>query len=64
MGEFYYAAQQEQLKLLHSKFKTEINQLLQEYRHTVEGLEAQRIELKGSVEKQSTACIYLYLDAI
>ncbi|XP_052184219.1 meiosis-specific protein ASY3 isoform X2 [Diospyros lotus] len=49
-----FEAQQEQLKLLHSKFKTEINQLLQEYRHTVEGLEAQRIELKGSVEKQTS----------
>lgn len=50
---FYHAEQQKQLKLIHEKFKEDINQYLQDCSSTLEGMEAHHIELKGTVEKQS-----------
>ncbi|GMH09895.1 hypothetical protein Nepgr_011736 [Nepenthes gracilis] len=48
-----FQEQQEQLKLIHEKFKEEINQHLQDCKTTVEGLEAQQIEMRGAIERQS-----------
>lgn len=44
---------QEKLKLIHEKFKEEVNQHLQDCSNTLEGLEADKIEFKGTFEKQS-----------
>lgn len=48
-----HAEQKEQLKLIYRKFKEEVNQHMQECRGTVEGMEAQDIEFRGLMEKQS-----------
>ncbi|RVW41579.1 Meiosis-specific protein ASY3 [Vitis vinifera] len=45
--------QQEQLKLIHEKFKDEINQHIQDCRSSIEGLEVHQIELKRNVERQT-----------
>lgn len=57
--------QQEQLKLIHEKFKEEVNQHIQECRSTFEAIEEDQLEIKGTVEKQSMSdvsipyiCIY------
>ncbi|KAJ7977755.1 Asynaptic protein [Quillaja saponaria] len=44
--------QQKQLRLIHEKFKEELNQHLQECISTVENFEAHMIEFKGTSEKQ------------
>lgn len=49
----FNAEQQEHLKVLHEKFKKELNQYLQECKGAMEGLESQHIELQGAIEKQS-----------
>ena len=41
------------MKLIHEKFKEDINQHLQDFRTMLEGLEAHQIEFKGTMEKQS-----------
>ncbi|KAI4349819.1 hypothetical protein L6164_010370 [Bauhinia variegata] len=43
---------QRQLRLIHEKFKEEVNPHLQDCRSTVEGLESDQIEIKGALEKQ------------
>ena len=48
-----FTEQQEQLKLIHEKFKDEINQHIQDCRSSIEGLEVHQIELKRNVERQS-----------
>ncbi|KAE9451933.1 hypothetical protein C3L33_16155, partial [Rhododendron williamsianum] len=48
-----FEEQKEKLKLIYQKFKAEVNQHMQECRSTVEGMEAQEIELRGLMEKQS-----------
>ncbi|XP_062145097.1 meiosis-specific protein ASY3 isoform X2 [Alnus glutinosa] len=50
-----FEEQQKQLKLIHEKFKEDINQYLQDCRSTLEGMEAHHIELKGTVEKQKAS---------
>ncbi|KAG2693132.1 hypothetical protein I3760_08G083300 [Carya illinoinensis] len=47
--------QQKELKLIHEKFKEDINRHLQDYRSTLEGLEAHHIELKRTMEKQKAS---------
>lgn len=45
--------QQKQLKLIHEKFKEEINQHIEVCKGAIEGLEAEQIEIKGGLEKRS-----------
>lgn len=45
--------QQEQLKLIHEKFKDEINQHIQDSRSSIEGLEVHQLELMRNLERQS-----------
>lgn len=45
--------QQKKLRLIYDKFKEEVNLHLQDCRSTVEDLEADQIETKGALEKQS-----------
>ncbi|XP_018832939.1 meiosis-specific protein ASY3 isoform X2 [Juglans regia] len=47
--------QQKELKLIHEKFKEDINRHLQDYRSTLEGLEAHHLELKGTMKKQKAS---------
>ncbi|KAK7269539.1 hypothetical protein RIF29_22270 [Crotalaria pallida] len=47
--------QQIQLRLIYDKFKEEVNLHLQDCRSTVEGLDADQIEIKGALEKQRVA---------
>ncbi|KAG6699828.1 hypothetical protein I3842_08G082600 [Carya illinoinensis] len=47
--------QQKELKLIHEKFKEDINRHLQDYRSTLEGLEAHHLELKRTMEKQKAS---------
>lgn len=59
----FHAEQQEQLKLIYEKFKEEVDQHLQDCRSTFEGLEADQLEFKGNMEKQSTSMFvasYIY----
>lgn len=51
----YYAEQKEKQKLMYQKFKAEVDQHMQEFRSIVEGLEAQEIEFRGLMKKQSMA---------
>lgn len=51
------AEQQEQLSLIHQKFKEGIHHHLQSCQSTIEELEAHQIELKGTVKKQSMITI-------
>ncbi|KAF7818068.1 meiosis-specific protein ASY3 [Senna tora] len=44
--------QQKQLRLIQEKFKEEINLHIQDCRSAIEGLEAERIEIKGALEKR------------
>ena len=48
-----FTEQQEQLKLIHEKFKDEINQHMQDCRGSIEGLEVHQIELQRNLERQS-----------
>ncbi|WJZ90573.1 hypothetical protein VitviT2T_009707 [Vitis vinifera] len=50
-----FQEQQEQLKLIHEKFKDEINQHIQDCRSSIEGLEVHQIELKRNVERQKAS---------
>ncbi|KAJ4825573.1 hypothetical protein Tsubulata_006507, partial [Turnera subulata] len=52
---FSPAEQQEQLKLIHEKFRQDIYQHLQEWQNTLEGLEEHQNELKGTVKKQKAS---------
>lgn len=45
--------QQKQLGLIYDRFKEEVNLHLKDCRSTVEDLEADQIEIKGALEKQS-----------
>ncbi|XP_041022086.1 meiosis-specific protein ASY3 isoform X2 [Juglans microcarpa x Juglans regia] len=47
--------QHKELKLIHEKFKEDINRHFQDYRTTLEGLEAHHLELKGTMEKQKAS---------
>ncbi|GAA0162024.1 hypothetical protein LIER_18213 [Lithospermum erythrorhizon] len=43
---------QGQLAVIYERFKKEVNQNVQDYRDTLEGSEALKVELRGSMEKQ------------
>ncbi|GAB4845822.1 hypothetical protein Ancab_039231 [Ancistrocladus abbreviatus] len=47
-----FKEQQEHLKLMHEKFKEDIDRHLQEYKSTVVGLQAQEIEFRGAIKRQ------------
>ena len=49
---------QGQLNVIYAKFKEEVHQHLQDCRDTVECLDANHMELRGIVEKQSTTYIF------
>ncbi|KAM7495750.1 hypothetical protein LguiA_020164 [Lonicera macranthoides] len=55
--------QQEKLKVVHERFKQEVNQHIQDCRSTFEGLEAHQMEFKGAVEKQKASHRKLLLQA-
>lgn len=44
---------QGELNIIHAKFKEEVHQHLQDCRHTVDGLNAHQMKLRGTMEKQS-----------
>lgn len=50
---FWFAEQQEKLRILHEKFKEEVNQQLLGCKNSVEDFEAYHAELKGVADKQS-----------
>ncbi|CAK9145293.1 unnamed protein product [Ilex paraguariensis] len=50
-----FQEQQKQLKAMHERFKEEVNQHLQDCMSTLEGLEAQHIDCKGTVKKQKAS---------
>lgn len=50
-----FAEQKERFRLLHEKFKEEISYHIQDCRSIIEGLEMQKIELKGTQKKQKTS---------
>ncbi|WCJ22592.1 Meiosis-specific protein ASY3 [Euphorbia peplus] len=50
-----FQEQQDKLKLIYDKFKEDINQHLQDCKSTVEELEVQNVELKGTVKKQKAS---------
>uniref|UniRef100_A0A6N2NCL0 Meiosis-specific protein ASY3-like coiled-coil domain-containing protein n=1 Tax=Salix viminalis TaxID=40686 RepID=A0A6N2NCL0_SALVM len=50
-----FEEQQEQLNLIHDRFKQDIYQHLQECKITLEGLELHQIDFKGTAKKQSMA---------
>ncbi|GLT31764.1 hypothetical protein SLA2020_064740 [Shorea laevis] len=58
-----FQEQQEQLKLIHEKFKEDINHHLLDCRSTLEGLEAHQIELKGTLKKQKASHQKLLMQA-
>lgn len=51
-----FTEQQQQLNHLNRRFKEEVNQHLQDCRNSLQELEAQQIEFKGIMEKQSMFC--------
>ncbi|GKV23335.1 hypothetical protein SLEP1_g33074 [Rubroshorea leprosula] len=58
-----FQEQQEQLKLIHEKFKEDINHHLLDCRSTLEALEAHQIELKGTLKKQKASHQKLLMQA-
>ncbi|GAV82166.1 hypothetical protein CFOL_v3_25619 [Cephalotus follicularis] len=50
-----FEEQQEQLKLLHGRFKEDLQKHLQNFRSTLEGLGENHRELKGTVKKQKAS---------
>ncbi|KAF9669181.1 hypothetical protein SADUNF_Sadunf14G0081200 [Salix dunnii] len=55
--------QQEQLKLIHDRFKQDIYQHLQECKISLEGLELHQIDFKGTVKKQKASHQKLLMQA-
>ncbi|XP_059644203.1 meiosis-specific protein ASY3 [Cornus florida] len=58
-----FQEQQEQLRIINEKFKEEVSQHIQDCRSAVEGVEAQRMEFKGTVDKQKSSHLKLLLQA-
>jgi len=50
---FWYTEQQEKLRILHEKFKEEVNKQLLDCRNSLENFESYHAELKGVADKQS-----------
>lgn len=48
-----FAEQQDKLRLIYETFKEQVNQHLQDCKSTFEGLEADELEFKGTLEKRS-----------
>ncbi|KAF3580326.1 hypothetical protein DY000_02028316 [Brassica cretica] len=47
--------QQEKMRMIHEKFKDDVGHHLEDFKSTIEGLEANHSELKGSIKKQRTS---------
>ncbi|CAN7006821.1 unnamed protein product [Brassica oleracea var. botrytis] len=47
--------QQEKMRMIHEKFKDDVGNHLEDFKSTIEGLEANHSELKGSIKKQRTS---------
>ncbi|ESQ39342.1 hypothetical protein EUTSA_v10001318mg [Eutrema salsugineum] len=47
--------QQEKMRMIHEKFKDDVGQHLEDFKSTIEGLEANHSELKGAIKKQRTS---------
>ncbi|XP_023640596.1 meiosis-specific protein ASY3 [Capsella rubella] len=47
--------QQEKMRMIHEKFKDDVSHHLEDFKTTIEGLEANHSELKGSIKKQRTS---------
>ncbi|XP_011040068.1 PREDICTED: uncharacterized protein LOC105136427 isoform X1 [Populus euphratica] len=58
-----FEEQQEQLNLIHDKFKQDIYQHLQDCKITLEGLELHQIDFKGTVKKQKASHQKLLMQA-
>ncbi|PON43245.1 asynaptic protein [Parasponia andersonii] len=58
-----FGEQEEQLQSIYEKFKEQINQHLLDCRSTFEGLEADQLEFKGTIEKRKTSHQKLLLQA-
>lgn len=41
------------MRMIHEKFKDDVGNHLEDFKSTIEGLEANHSELKGSIKKQS-----------
>ncbi|CAH2057690.1 unnamed protein product [Thlaspi arvense] len=44
--------QQEKMRMIHEKYKDDVGQHLEDFKSTIEGLEANHAELKGAIKKQ------------
>jgi hypothetical protein len=53
MYALWYIEQQQKLRILHEKFKEEVNKQLQDCSNSLEDFESYHAELKGAAEKQS-----------
>ncbi|KAG2290691.1 hypothetical protein Bca52824_050295 [Brassica carinata] len=47
--------QHEKMRMIHDKFKDDVGNQLEDFKSTIEGLEANHSELKGSIKKQRTS---------
>uniref|UniRef100_A0A0A8ZFL0 Meiosis-specific protein ASY3-like coiled-coil domain-containing protein n=1 Tax=Arundo donax TaxID=35708 RepID=A0A0A8ZFL0_ARUDO len=58
-----YLEQQEKLRILHEKFKEEVNKQLLDCRNSLEDFESYRAELKGVADKQKSSHKKLLVNA-
>jgi predicted RNase H-like nuclease (RuvC/YqgF family) len=47
--------QEEKMRMIHEKFKDDVSHHLEDFKSTIEELEANQSELKGSIKKQRTS---------
>ncbi|XP_019082437.1 PREDICTED: uncharacterized protein LOC104793679 [Camelina sativa] len=47
--------QQEKMRMIHEKFKDDVSHQLEEFKSSIDGLEAHHSDLKGSIKKQRTS---------
>ncbi|CAA7044314.1 unnamed protein product [Microthlaspi erraticum] len=47
--------QQEKMRMIHEKFKDDVSHHLEDFKSTIEGLDANHSELKGAIKKQKTS---------
>ncbi|KAH7656329.1 NAD(P)-binding domain-containing protein [Dioscorea alata] len=59
-----FEEQQAQLRIVHDKFKEDVNQHLLDYKNTIEEFKADQMELKTSLERQSRRNYILLLNLI
>lgn len=58
-----FAEQSERLRVTHDKYREEVYRLLDEYKTTLEELEAYHLELKGNVDRRSTGVQFSMLSS-